>query len=117
MAGRRYTSTELAGMLNKQAAILRCGEGGVTFSGGEPLAQAAFVAEVIRETSRNSRDVGHLRFRQPSPISVSVAGRSDLVLFDLKLMDPTLHRQYTGQDNGPILRNLESDGRRCRYRA
>ena len=36
-----------------------------------------------------------------------LADRSDLVLFDLKLMDPTIHRQYTGQDNGPILRNLE----------
>jgi len=32
--------------------------------------------------------------------------RVDLVYYDLKLVDPTLHRRYTGQDNASILRNL-----------
>ena len=36
-----------------------------------------------------------------------LAERVDLVYFDLKLMDPELHRRYTGQDNRPVLRNLE----------
>src|SRR5512137_163469 len=44
--GKRYTSEELAAILNRQAALLR-DIGGVTFSGGEPLMQAAFVAETI----------------------------------------------------------------------
>ena len=106
MMGRCYTSTELAGLLNKQAAILRCGEGGVTFSGGEPLAQAAFVAEVIQGLDRIHVTLDTSGFGSESDFRL-VAGQSDLVLFDLKLMDPTIHRQYTGQDNGPILRNLD----------
>ncbi len=35
-----------------------------------------------------------------------VAERSDLIYFDLKLMDPELHRRHTGCTNEPILRNL-----------
>ena len=104
--GRCYTSTKLAGLLNKQATILRCGEGGVTFSGGEPLAQAAFVAEVIQMLDNIHVTLDTSGFGSQSDFRL-LAGRSDLVLFDLKLMDPTMHRQYTGQDNGPILRNLD----------
>src|SRR5512135_1042485 len=47
IAGKEYTPDELAAILNRQADILREAEGGVTFSGGEPLMQAAFVSEVI----------------------------------------------------------------------
>jgi pyruvate formate lyase activating enzyme len=47
VTGKVYTSDTLASILNEQAVILRSGEGGVTFSGGEPLQQAGFVAEVI----------------------------------------------------------------------
>ncbi|HEX2999995.1 MAG TPA: 4Fe-4S cluster-binding domain-containing protein, partial [Armatimonadota bacterium] len=49
VAGKEYTSTELARLLNRQAEILRAGEGGVTFSGGEPLRQAEFLAEVAAQ--------------------------------------------------------------------
>ena len=47
LAGQRYEASELAALLNEQAEILRANEGGITFSGGEPLLQADFVAEVI----------------------------------------------------------------------
>jgi len=46
-AGEVYTPEELASFLNRRASILALNEGGVTFSGGEPLAQARFIAEVI----------------------------------------------------------------------
>ena len=36
-----------------------------------------------------------------------VALAADMVLFDLKLMDPARHKQYTGVSNRGILRNLE----------
>ena len=47
VAGREYSAKELASLLNEQATILRTNDGGITFSGGEPLFQAEFVAEVI----------------------------------------------------------------------
>src|SRR5512135_981644 len=47
LAGKVYEPEQLAALLNGQADILKANEGGVTFSGGEPLFQAEFVAEVI----------------------------------------------------------------------
>ena len=47
LAGNGFTSQELAALLNRQAFVLQANEGGVTFSGGEPLRQADFLGEVI----------------------------------------------------------------------
>src|SRR5450759_3748167 len=47
VAGREFSAKDLASLLNEQATILRTNAGGITFSGGEPLFQAEFVAEVI----------------------------------------------------------------------
>src|SRR5512138_1818211 len=45
-AGMEYTPDELAALLNRQGVIFKANEGGVTFSGGEPLLQAEFVLAV-----------------------------------------------------------------------
>lgn len=100
-----YSAVELASILNRQAAIFKMNEGGVTFSGGEPLSQADFVAAVIDhlddlhvvlDTSGYGRE-GDFRALLP---------RTDLVYYDLKLIDPAAHRRFTGWDNKPILNNL-----------
>ena len=105
IAGKEYTAIELAALLNQQVDILRSNEGGITFSGGEPLLQAVFVAEVIDllddvhvllDTSGYGQEEDFRR----------LVDRSDLVFIDLKLIDSQLHQHYTGCDNDPILRNL-----------
>ena len=106
LAGQRFAAAELAALLNGQADILRLNEGGITFSGGEPLLQAEFVAEVIDllkgvhillDTSGYGNQ---LDFR-------SLVERSDLIYFDLKLIDREKHQHYTGCDNNMILNNLK----------
>ena len=107
VVGREYTVEALSAILNAQADVLRAAEGGVTFSGGEPLAQAAFVAQVIDRltdvhvvldtSGYGTRDA----FQELAP-------RSNLVYYDLKLMDADAHCAYTGVDNGPILNNLHT---------
>jgi pyruvate formate lyase activating enzyme len=107
VAGRRYTPPELAAVISRQADILRMNDGGVTFSGGEPLFQAAFVSEVI-----DRLDGLHVLLDTSGYGSSEdfdrLAAKSDLVYFDLKLLDPGAHRSWTGSDNGPILRNLQA---------
>jgi pyruvate formate lyase activating enzyme len=105
ISGQEYTSTELARLLNRQADLLRTGEGGVTFSGGEPLLQAAFVAEVLDQLERLHIVLETSGFGDEASFQM-LAQRVDLVYFDLKLADPALHRRYTGQDNRRVLRNL-----------
>jgi pyruvate formate lyase activating enzyme len=85
--------------------LLRAAEGGVTFSGGEPLSQAPFVAEVLDRLQPTHVVLDTSGFGDEDAFRM-LAGRVDLVYFDLKLMDPALHRRYTGQDNRLVLRNL-----------
>jgi pyruvate formate lyase activating enzyme len=77
----------------------------VTFSGGEPLMQAAFVAEVIDQLNDihvllDTSGYGtEQAFRQ-------LASKADLLHFDLKIIDPDRSQRYTGVDPAMILRNL-----------
>jgi pyruvate formate lyase activating enzyme len=105
LAGVEYSPEALAALLNRHGPILRGGEGGVTFSGGEPLMQAPFLAEVaallddlhlLLDTSGSAPEEDLRR----------VLVWMDLVYFDLKIVDPALHRRYTGQSNERILSNL-----------
>jgi len=105
MAGKWYSAEALARRLNRQADILKASQGGVTFSGGEPLAQADFLLDVIDRLdglhvlldTSGFADEGDFR---------RVAQRCDLVYFDLKLIDEQMHQRYTGRGNRPILNNL-----------
>jgi pyruvate formate lyase activating enzyme len=105
LVGRAYEAEELASILVGQADVLRLDGGGVTFSGGEPLMQAGFVAEVIDRLGDMHVVLDTSGFADAEDFS-RVVERTDLVYFDIKLIDPDAHRRWTGQDNGPILWNL-----------
>lgn len=80
--------------------------GGVTAGGGEPLRQADFVAEWFRRC----RGIGiHTVLDTCGYARVSalekVLPETDLVLFDLKLMNGQYHKRFTGKNNEVILRN------------
>lgn len=105
IVGKLYTSEQLSSILNRQASILSDNGGGVTFSGGEPLAQAAFLAEVM-DSLGNLHVLLDTSGYAPESDFRRVVQRCDLVYFDLKLMDRKAHIRHTGVDNSPILRNL-----------
>ncbi len=106
VAGKEYSAEGLAALLRKQADILKANEGGITFSGGEPLLQSEFVAQVIARLDGihvlldTSGYASEADFRR-------VVERSNLVFFDLKVMDREGHLLHTGCDNDRILRNLQ----------
>ena len=106
IAGTQYTSAQLAALLNRQAPIFQQNEGGVTFSGGEPLLQAAFVAEVIDQLAPLHILLDTAGFGSQSELRLLLP-RLDLIYYDLKLVDAQAHRAYTGVDNQLILRNLQ----------
>lgn len=103
--GTSFTSAKLAACIQSQSALYRAGEGGITFSGGEPLEQAAFLAETIDQLQAvhvlldTSGYAAEADFR-------ALLVRVQMVYFDLKLINPVQHAQFTGVDNEPILRNL-----------
>lgn len=82
-------------------------DGGVTFSGGEPLLQADFVrevAELVRKegytvTVDTCGEVPWEAFETVMPVT-------DLFLYDIKAICPEIHKNATGVSNGRILENL-----------
>ncbi len=105
--GREYSSQELAALLNRQATILKTGEGGVTFSGGEPLMQADFVAEAIDllEDFHILLDTSGYGKERDFRLLLE---RVNLVYYDLKLIERQAHKRYTGCYNDLILQNLHT---------
>lgn len=105
VAGRTVTDDELAGELHASAARLGDLFGGFTFSGGEPLAQSEFLLALAARLKPYHLAVETSGYAAPAVFD-AVCAAVDLVIMDVKLADPAAHRQYTGVDNAPILRNL-----------
>lgn len=104
--GRRWTPESLLAELLKDRAFHETSGGGVTFSGGEPMVQAGFLCEVLP----GCREAGlHVVLdtcgAAPWDQYQRVLPWVDLVLFDLKIMDPAKHKTATGAANGIILEN------------
>ena len=80
--------------------------GGVTVSGGEPLLHSKFVKELFRycRGERIGTCVETCGF-VPKEAFWDVIPYTDMFLFDLKHMDPDIHRHYTGRNNEKILEN------------
>ncbi len=81
--------------------------GGVTFSGGEPLTQRKFLAELLRKCKvRDIHTVVDTSGYAAWEVIDSIRSDVDLFLYDLKLMDDERHKKYTGVSNELILKNL-----------
>ena len=83
-------------------------EGGVTFSGGEPLLQPEFVSAVIDGCHENGLHTAlDTAGSVPLEHSRGTIDKSDLLLLDIKALDPALCREITGRDNANELATLE----------
>ena len=81
--------------------------GGVTLSGGEPLLQAEFAAELASRLKKRGIHVCiETAAYVPEESVAAVAELCDLFLFDIKETDAERHKAYTGKDNSLILENL-----------
>ena len=105
IAGREMTPEEAAKRIARNAKALQMSGGGVTFSGGEALMQPDFVVET-RALLSNLHAVIETSGYADSETFERVIKRMDLVLMDVKLVDPAAHKKWTGVDNALILENL-----------
>ena len=82
-------------------------KGGITVSGGEPLLQSEFVAELFElahaEGVTTCLDTSGGSFRRGDAATERLIAATDTVLLDIKAFDPLLHREVTGVDNSQIL--------------
>lgn len=83
--------------------------GGLTLSGGEPMAQFPFSRELLKLAKEHhlSTAMETCGFA-PRDHYREILPYTDLFLFDIKTLDPAKHRHFTGQDNARILENLHA---------
>lgn len=107
MSGRRITAEEVTEIVEKERVFFDESGGGVTFSGGEPLQQSDFLITLLNEFGRRKihRVVDTTGFTRSETL-LEVAKRTDLFLYDLKMMDSAQHKKWTGVGNEKILQNL-----------
>lgn len=105
VAGEDIEADVLVARLSRHFEMLNHAGGGITFSGGEPLAQPDFLYECLcllrGRTNRALQTTGYAE----KEIFARILGECDLLLFDLKLIDSAMHRHYTGVTNERILTN------------
>ncbi|RDI34355.1 pyruvate formate-lyase-activating protein [Lentzea flaviverrucosa] len=102
--GRRMTVDEVMTEVVKYQRFIDVAGGGLTISGGEPLLQPGFTAEVFHRAKQlglhTALDTsGFLGARA----SDELLADTDLVLLDIKSWDPVTYRHVTGGEVTPTL--------------
>ena len=108
MRGEDYTPTTLCNKLLKNAQILNSTGGGITFSGGEPLAQSEFLLECLSILKGKVHTAIQTCGFANEKVFNACLKSADYFLFDLKLFDNDAHKKYCGVDNEIIKRNYVS---------
>jgi len=109
LAGRDFEVSELVETLERDRVFFDASGGGVTFSGGEPLAQSEFLTACLRECRRRGLHTAvDTCGLAPTKTLLAVAELAGLVLYDLKHMDSGRHRSETGAGNRLIIDNLSA---------
>ncbi len=105
--GKYMTVEEVMAEIERDDIFYRKSGGGITISGGEPLLQWRFVSRLLEACKQR-----HLHTAldtcgyAPWPTLKKVLEHVDLVLYDIKHMAPTLHKEATGKSNRLILNNV-----------
>jgi len=105
--GKLMTSDEVMEEIVKDSIFYEESNGGVTFSGGEPLMQHQFLNELLEKCNEEGihTAVDTTGFASRKVFN-AVSKKTKLFLFDLKHMDNKAHIKYTGVPNEKLLQNL-----------
>lgn len=108
IAGRTYTVNELMRILVRDQGFWGS-QGGVTFSGGEPLFQAEFLLAVLAKCRSNYMHTAvETSAHANTDVLMEILKRTDWMFIDIKHMDSAAHRAETGAGNELILQNIEA---------
>ena len=105
VCGEEYTPSRLCEKLLKNQEMLN--DGGVTFSGGEPLYQGEFLCECLDYLGKRLHTAVQTSGFSDARTFENVLCRADYFLFDLKLHDRSYHIKYTGVPNDAIIANFK----------
>lgn len=107
--GKEMSVEEIMAIIVRDLPFYKNSGGGVTLSGGEPTLFMDFSSELLRECRRKKihtliETCGHFDWNE---FEEKILPWTDMVYYDIKLMDSALHKKYCGVHNDKILRNFE----------
>lgn len=106
--GKKYTLREIMKIIMEDRQFYKETNGGVTAGGGDPMVQYRFVRDMFKECRRYGIHTcleTELQCRQEA--LEAVMPYTDLLITDIKVMDPQKHKEYTGMSNERILENIK----------
>lgn len=106
--GQEYTVSQLMSEITKYKVYMNASGGGVTFTGGDPLLQAEYLAQVAKECQDEgvSVTVDTSGFVLNDSVK-ELYKYTDLVLLDIKSFDKDTYNKVSGGKLEPTLRTLE----------
>lgn len=108
LTGALWRAADLVDELVKDKAFFETSDGGITISGGELTMQSDFCREVLKGVKAQNVKTAIDTCGQCSTTALErLLPHADLVLFDLKEMNPDRHKAFTGKSNTKILENLK----------
>ena len=108
VVGKKMTADEVLVEILKDSIFYDESDGGVTFSGGEPMVQVEFLTDVITRCKQEGIHTAiDTSGYAPWSAFESILPHTDLFLYDLKIIDNTKHYKYTNVSNHLIQENLK----------
>lgn len=105
---REYTPEQLMNRIIRNRPYFNASGGGVTFSGGEPLLQHEFVQDIFMRCHReNISTAFDSSLYVSTGILNSILPYTDLILADIKSMQPSKSRHLVGASNEHNIENIE----------
>jgi pyruvate formate lyase activating enzyme len=109
IVGREMSVPQVMSEVERDVPFYDESGGGVTVSGGEPLAQPAFLLALLQACKgKEIHTALDTCGFAPWEVLDGVREHVDLFLYDLKVMDDARHRTLTGVPNERILQNLRA---------
>lgn len=107
--GEKITPHEVLQEFNKNRSFYS--KGGITVTGGEPLLQVDFLTELFKKAKEENIhtciDTSGITYNTDNPAYMQKLDElmkyTDLVMLDIKHIDPESHKKLTSKDNGRVL--------------
>jgi pyruvate formate lyase activating enzyme len=106
--GRSYPVEELMERLLMDAPFYHASRGGVTLSGGEPTLCMEYAGDILQRLQEHAvhTAIETNGFFAWDEFRETILPYVDLIMMDVKMIDPSKHHDFTGASNEVIIENL-----------
>ncbi|MCE5258839.1 MAG: glycyl-radical enzyme activating protein [Chloroflexi bacterium] len=112
ITGEDKSAEQVVAEVLRDKPFYETSHGGVTLSGGEPLLQFDFSYEILQRCKAEGLHTAiETALNFPWQRVEAILPVTDLVMLDIKLLDPAKHKECTGVSNERILENIRELGK------